>query len=208
MLRAKMEPRWANWWQRVGAQGPYQRALFVDLDDKYDEPHRAYHTFAHIEQCLDELDQVRHLANAPDCVEYALWYHDVVYVVKAVDNEEKSAAHAIRMGRVTSLTDQFLQTAADLILATKHVAIPSDPDARLLVDIDLSIFGQSPERFDQYDRNIRWEHEWVPAQTYAERRKGVLRSFLDRPAIYLTQHFHEKYELQARQNLERAIARL
>jgi len=36
----------------------------------------------------------------------------------------------------------------------------------------------------------------------------VLRGFLDRPRIYGTDAFHERYEATARQNLERALAAL
>lgn len=46
----------------------------------------------------------------------------------------------------------------DLILATKHQADPLSADARILLDVDLSILGQSSERFECYDAQIRQEY--------------------------------------------------
>ena len=95
-----------------------------------------------------------------------------------------------------------------MILDTKHTKPPHDTDGALLVDIDLTILGQSWERFEEYERQIRQEYEWVEAKTFAEGRSAMLKSFLKRPCIYYTNHFGDKYEARARMNLERSITRL
>ena len=59
-----------------------------------------------------------------------------------------------------------------------------------------------------FDRAIREEYCWVPGFLYRRKRAEVLQGFLDRPAIYVTPALQERFETQARANLERALGRL
>lgn len=86
-----------------------------------------------------------------DAVEFAFWYHDVVYDTKTKDSEERNAVFAIEVVKNASLPDDFGQLVASLIMATKHSAALIDFDVRLLIDIDLSILGQSEDKFDEYE---------------------------------------------------------
>lgn len=201
------QQRWRALWQRLGAQGDAS-AVYNDLVARYSEPHRAYHTLQHIEHCLDELEQVRDLTKTPDAVELALWYHDAIYDTKTKDSEERSATLSVEMVRNASLPDNLGQSVANLIMATKHSTTPSDSDVQLLVDIDLSILGQAEERFDEYERQVRKEYEWVSEDAFIAGRSAILKSFLDRPNIYATQYFRNKYETQARRNIAQSLARL
>ena len=206
-MRNRSEQQWLALWQRLGAQGD-AGAVYNDLVTRYSEPHRAYHTLAHIGYCLNEFEQARHLAINPDAVELALWYHDAIYDTKAKDSEERSAALVVEMARNTLLPDTLGQSVANLIMATKHTSAPADLDVQLLVDIDLSILGQSEEKFDEYERQIRKEYDWVYEDQFVAGRSAILKSFLDRPNIYTTQAFRDKYEAQARRNIIRSLAQL
>jgi predicted metal-dependent HD superfamily phosphohydrolase len=95
-----------------------------------------------------------------------------------------------------------------LILETRHRAAPQGADAQLLVDIDLSILGALPQRFDESDLQVRAEYAHVPDAAYCEGRRAILQSFLSRPRLYSTDHFHLRLEQRARDNLRRALARL
>ncbi|MFY9493424.1 MAG: N-methyl-D-aspartate receptor NMDAR2C subunit [Minisyncoccia bacterium] len=199
--------RLAALWQRLGAQGDAS-AVYDDLVARYSEPHRAYHTLEHIGYCLDEFEQVRHIATNPDAVELALWYHDAIYDTKAKDSEERSAVLVAEMVRNASLSDDLGQSVANLIMATKHTLAPTDPNVQLLVDTDLSILGQTEDKFDEYERQVRKEYEWVAEDAFVAGRSAILKLFLDRSTIYSTQFFHNKYEAQARANIARSLARL
>jgi predicted metal-dependent HD superfamily phosphohydrolase len=72
----------------------------------------------------------------------------------------------------------------------------------------LSIFGRAAARFDAYERAIRREYDHVPEKTFAKGRAAILRGFLNRPTIYLTNHFKRRYEPAARENLRRSVERL
>ena len=201
------EQRWLNLWDRIDAKGD-ARKIYNNLVALYSESHRAYHTLVHIEHCLGELEQIRKFITVPDVVELALWYHDAVYDTNANDNEEKSAVLAVGVIRDASLPKSYDRLIADLIMATKHVVIPSDLDAQLLVDIDLSIFGQPESAFNEYERQIRKEFGWISDNLFNVKRLELMKSFLDRPTIYATQFFRCKYEVQARKNIARSIIQL
>ncbi len=191
----------------MGASGNPE-AIFEMLQARYSEPHRAYHNLNHVGDCLAEFDNVLKLAKNADVVEAAIWFHDIIYDPRAKDNEEKSAALAQHVIKSAGLAEGFASSVATLILATKHAKTADESDAALLVDVDLSILGQSTERFDEYERQIRSEYDWVPNDAFVAGRSSILKSFLERPSIYTTEFFREKYESKARENLMRSIKQL
>lgn len=209
-----LQGRWLDLWGRLqqhGAEGDYEK-VYRELVARYCESHRAYHNLAHVEHALDELDEVRDLAKDPDAVELALWFHDLVYDIGAGNNEEESARLARKAVVEFGLTEGLADRVSGLILATRHNATPLDSDAQLVVDIDLSILGQPPGRFDAYEEEIRSEYAPVieerGAAGFNAGRARILRRFLTRPAIYSTDYFRRKYEESARANLRRSIERL
>jgi predicted metal-dependent HD superfamily phosphohydrolase len=196
-----------NFWKRIGAQGN-AAPVFELLRSHYTDKRRAYHNLKHIESCLDELKNVRGRCDNVDAVEFALWFHDVVYDSHAKDNEGQSAALALRVAKDLKLSKSFCRRVEELILSTKHAAIPDGADAQIMVDIDLSILGQSEAVFDKYERNIRREYTWVPESQFRSGRVAILKGFLARPHIFSTEYFREKYEQNARANLARSLAKL
>lgn len=174
----------------------------------YDQPPRAYHNWSHVEACLRELSAVRSLCADPDALEVAIWLHDCIYDPQRHDNEEQSATLARKWLAELLAPSSFIDTVAQLILVTKHNAIPASPDGKLIVDIDLSILGQAPEVFDAYERAIRQEYSFVPDEAFRAGRTCILQGFLDRPKIYCTQSFQGRYERAARANLARSIEQL
>ena len=73
--------------------------------------------------------------------------------------------------------------------------------------IDLAILGASTEAFDVYEAAIRSEYGWVAESAFRERRRDIMRGFLERERIYSTDHFHRQLEEAARRNLRRSLAR-
>lgn len=163
----------------------------------YREPHRRYHTLTHLEECFQKLDEIADLASHPQDVELAIWFHDAIYDPRRSDNEQRSADWA-----VSSTGNPRVHA---LVMATRHEATPADIDAQVLVDVDLSILGAPEKRFDEYEHQVREEYGWVPGMIYRRKRREILESFFTRPTIYNTQRFIERYEAQARANLERSI---
>ena len=199
--------RWVALWATAGVaetpEGWYER-----LTAAYSEPQRHYHNQQHIAECLAEYEPARHLARQPAAVELALWFHDAVYDPKAGDNEENSAALARQCLAEAGASGALAEAVAKLVMATKSHQVEADADAGLVVDVDLSILGKDEKRFSEYERQIREEYAWVPQPVFAARRAEILQRFVARPRIFATGWFWEKYERQARQNLEASITKL
>jgi predicted metal-dependent HD superfamily phosphohydrolase len=174
----------------------------------YSEPHRKYHTVRHLDECFVKLEELRTEAHHPEEVELALWFHDAVYDTKRQDNEARSAEWARATARVANLPTVVADRIHSLVMATCHDAVPNEPDEKVLVDVDLSILGEAPDRFDEYEDQVREEYSWVPDVVFWTKRREILRGFLARASIFNTREFVEAYEARARANLERSIKRL
>jgi predicted metal-dependent HD superfamily phosphohydrolase len=206
--RRVLDPqRWTQLWSRLGARGNGQ-FIFAELMAAYGRPERAYHNAEHIQDCLRELDESHTLADHPDSVEAALWFHDAVYVPGAADNEEKSAELARRALTNARVPRDIAETVATLVLVTKHVTLPDTLNEQLICDIDLSVLGREPEEFVAFEAKIRREYARVPEPAYRRERSVVLNEFLRRPTIYQTDYFRTRYEARARDNLHDLLIQL
>lgn len=197
---------WRRAWQSVGACG-LGETIYEGLYAAYSEPHRHYHTLQHLAECLSWLDTVYSHCPFPGDVEIALWFHDAIYDVKGTDNEQRSAAWATRALTTVGVAEDVVRRVEGLIMATQHTASPDTLAAQYLVDIDLSILAAPPERFAEYDRQIRAEYSFVPDWLYQRKRLAVLQSFLERPSIYSTPHFQALFEARARVNVDTVNAK-
>jgi predicted metal-dependent HD superfamily phosphohydrolase len=201
------EQKWVSLWREIGASGD-PLPWYEKLSSAYREPHRRYHNQDHIADCLAEFEQARHLAQRPVAVELALWFHDAVYNPKAGDNEEQSAALAHRCLTEAGVSADLAEAVGRLVMATKRHEAGADPDAPVMIDVDLSILGRPEQRFLQYEAQIRQEYSWVPGFIFKSKRAEILEQFFARNRIFQTDWFHEKYEDQARRNLEVSIRNL
>lgn len=193
--------RWVETWRRL-AEVP-EKGLYEKLVAAYGEPHRHYHTLQHLEECFAQLDLLSSSVNRPQEIELALWFHDAVYDTHRKDSEERSAQWARQV-----LPPGTGERVHALVLATKHQAVPEGIDARVLVDVDLSILGAPEPRFDEYEAQVRKEYSWVLLPAYRIGRRKVLEGFLARPWIFQTGKFRDTHEERARANLARSLARL
>lgn len=206
--------RWQRLCHRLGisCQSAIEKE-FQHIAAAYGEPHRAYHTGWHINECLELLDW----ASAPNlssisqypALEMALWYHDMVYLPQGSNNERRSADRAIAFLQANGGNPAQMALVELLIMATCHLEPGRDEITELthwMVDIDLAILGVSPQRFLQYDEQIRQEYNWVSPMEYRTRRQEVLAQFLRRPVIYQSALFRDRFETQARENLEAMVS--
>lgn len=198
---------WNQCFADLGLRPPKDEA-FQDLNRRYHEKHRAYHTLQHIGECFEQFRDARTVARSPGAVGIALWYHDAIYDTHAQDNEEKSADLACSILESAGADAGVLGDVRALILATRHSALPQTLDEGFLVDIDLSILGAEQSRFDEYERQVRKEYGWVDETMFRAVRAQILKGLLERTRIYTTQPFRDRLESKARANLSRSITTL
>jgi predicted metal-dependent HD superfamily phosphohydrolase len=177
---------------------------------RYAEPHRRYHTWAHVQACLDELSRLDGLSQGDrELLTFAIWWHDAIYDPRRSDNEEQSAELAVQELAEAGAGEAVSGEVARLILLTKgHEVAASDRLGALLVSIDLSILGAAPEAYTAYTEAVREEYVFVPEAAFRAGRAAILQRFLDSQRIFPDEAFAARLEARARANLAAEIARL
>lgn len=178
-----------------------------EIHAAYNSDGRHYHNFSHLESMYSELQAVQQHCTDWHAMIMALFYHDVVYNSLWSDNEEKSAAVALKALSALGLPESVLGKVRRLILATKGHTDESDTDTAIFLDADLSILGSDEKTYQRYSGAIRKEYRMVPNLVYKPGRRKVLERFLKMPLIFKTPHFHH-LEGQARKNLLAEVASL
>jgi predicted metal-dependent HD superfamily phosphohydrolase len=155
-----------------------------------------------LEDLHGKLSAVKASIQDPDAVLLAIAYHDFVYRVSRKDNEERSAEVMRERMLPLGFPEPMVERAITHIRATQRHEATSDPDTEQFTDADLSILGSSPERYKLYAQQVRKEFRLYPHLLYKPGRRKVLAHFLTMPNIFKTVHFRERFEEQARMNLE------
>lgn len=100
----------------------------------YDEPHRVYHTWNHINDMLLLLDTIPDITNDMKvALQVAVVYHDAVYIIGATDNELLSAELFKSNHGTDTLEKRMIY---DAILSTKDHVVTSELSS-YLIDLDL-----------------------------------------------------------------------
>jgi predicted metal-dependent HD superfamily phosphohydrolase len=201
---------WLDMCNRLQTTGVKKIQPYFDLMREYNQPHRFFYRIDYVKDCLIELQNAIHLVTYSylEQLEFAIWYHRSVYVPGKPDNAECSAEFASRAAKTLGLTQNFQEDVRTLILLTKPGLAPKTPTQKLFVDITHFVFGKPKPQFERYERLIRKESTDTPDKTFAQEHTEFLKGFVDGRFIYHTQYFREKYEHQARINLNRSIREL
>lgn len=191
-------------WNRLFPGQTEQLQLLHALLEAYAEPSRHYHNAAHIAAMLRQSDSCAELLQDKTVTDLAILYHDIVYDASRKDNEEASAGRAAAELKQSGVSDEQIVRVTDLILATKHhTADGPINDLHYLLDFDLGVLGAAPHGYDAYADGIRKEYSMYPDALYNPGRKAVLTHFLEMEFIFKTPFFRERFEAQARVNLQR-----
>lgn len=191
---------------------------------RYTEPSRFYHTLQHLrEMCellLPHKDEM-HDRDYFTAVGFII-FHDAIYSTRTIndiqENENRSAdmaCHVLRthigqgdqVGRWTFDMSDAVSHIEALIRASKHHEIDpqADPLGALLLDIDMAILAADRGRYKVYADQVRQEytyHGLLTDRDFMEARSTMfLKEKLDKPRIFLTDHFEAKYADQARDNM-------
>ncbi|MBQ1035564.1 metal-dependent phosphohydrolase [Micromonospora sp. C81] len=204
--------RWRIAARGAGAgSGPTSTGAGEQLLARWREPHRRYHTVAHLTAVLDVVDEHADLAGRPDVVRLAAWFHDAVYDPRAVGdaNERDSAALAESVLAGLGVPAPTAAEVHRLVLLTAgHTVAPGDPDGALLCDADLVVLAAPPADYDRYAAAIRREYAHVPEPAFRAGRTAVLTGLLALPALFRLPPLAARWEEPAQGNVRRELAAL
>lgn len=177
-------------------------SLWNEIETRYSEKSRHYHDLLHLENMFTELEDVKGNISDFTGISFSVFYHDIIYDATSKSNEEKSAATAEKRLAELHLSKDDISVISEQIIATKSHLLSDHNDTNYLLDADLSVLGKDFKTYMEYTRNIRKEYSIYPDFLYKPGRKKVLKHFLELESIFKTEYFKEKYEVQAKENIE------
>ena len=178
------------------------------IEKKYRSNGRHYHTLQHIDHLIVMAERSKEHIHHYVSFVLSILYHDVIYKALRKDNEKKSAdfmrvdlkRHSVPKDIIDRCYRQIMQTQ-------KHqLTDESELDDALFLDLDLEVLSWPWDDYLNYTRQIRKEYWMYPSSMYFKGRRIAMQAFLNRPAIYFTEHFRTNYEAKARANLKRELA--
>jgi predicted metal-dependent HD superfamily phosphohydrolase len=192
--------------------------FYKNIVTNYTKNGRFYHNLSHINALLQPLENIAFYQAITETLEtpsaslqYAIFYHDIIYKPLQNDNEEASAEFAKNDMKQLNMAQKVIDTTAEMIILTKTHTLTHEndtPEARLLLDLDLAILGESEAVYERYAENIRQEYWLIPEKMYRKGRTKVLLHFIDSQNIYKTPYFQTHFEAQAKANLTMELRRL
>lgn len=183
-------------------------SYWTEIVRQHSHQFRHYHSPHHLESVWKELQPVKTLIQDWPVIVCAIAYHDFFYDPKQSNNEEKSAEKAVSKMMEAGFSKEQAARCYNHIMATKGHQVSEDPDTNFFTDADLSILGQDEATYLDYLSAIRKEYRIYPNFLYKPGRRKVLQHFLNLPRIFKTEHFYERYEEAARENIGKELGML
>ena len=211
----KIRPRLMRAWDSLL---PGHTALGEDLLERYEQPHRKYHTSVHLSEMLTALKTLykRHHTATPRAVLLAAWFHDAVYEANPGEDEAASANLArtalTPLASTGSLTNREVTAIAHLIELTASHQLADGieeytsgaltrADAAFFLDADLAILAADSPRYTRYVAGVRAEYAHYTPDAFTRGRAAILQGFLNRTTIYASDTAHLLWDAPARLNL-------
>jgi len=197
-----LKDRFFNLCHRYCSDNNIVNPLYKDLLLNYTSKDRHYHNLEHIRSIFKALDGIE----LSDALEFAIFYHDIIYDVESNKNEELSALFCKNALRKLDVSYHIIVKSIKIILDTKkHIATTTD--SKYMIDADLFVFANDYSEYRLTADKIRKEYLIYSDKVYINGRIEFLKSLLNREKIYLTKEF-KKYENKARKNIYLEIQEL
>jgi predicted metal-dependent HD superfamily phosphohydrolase len=202
--------RFTSLWNRCQAgnnAGVSADDVYKEVHGYYSEAGRHYHTPEHIDHCLIQFDLASAEMEDADAVEIAIWFHDLIFDVRASDNELQSARRFAELANDSMDTD-FKARIRDLIMTTAPPRLPKTTDQKFMLDIDLSSFGLPWEDMLRDSIAVRQESPQQSDAEFFSGQRAFLESLVSREHFYFTAFFRSRIENSARRNIQRYLQNL
>ena len=134
---------------------------------RYDEPHRHYHNWDHIEDLLRQCSK-----NIADNLFLAIIFHDIIYDPLSKTNELDSADYFFGFMKDKEVYDAIMATATHK---------PTNELGCKLCSIDLRIIHSHLKQFMDFEHKIFKEYQFVDYKQYVEARVEILHDLGTNP---------------------------
>lgn len=194
--------------------------VISEVHDRYNEDTRHYHDFDHAVAVLSwgnvairELGEGALYPYTPFQLRLAILFHDVVYGKEGSPHNEQESVKLMKKLLANQVSVEDLDKAGALIMMTaRHGEELHDlPLAEaLILDCDIANLGESRwEVFKWNNENVVKELVQVySAEQVAVGRRKFLEGMLSKKTIYHSRYFRSTLEINARDNLRRAVGEL
>ncbi|KAJ7472429.1 hypothetical protein B0H11DRAFT_1729647 [Mycena galericulata] len=186
--------------------------MAAELQTRYSEPQRHYHTLAHISYMLSAF---RSRGAANEAIELAIWFHDCVYdpVKGGPWNERESirvwetfadSTKSPKMRGLKPLVSALIEATISHRVPEVLPELLNASEVAVFLDLDMGILAESPAAYGKYAQEIREEYFHYSTEAYRLGRSKVLQSFLVNERIFLGLDT-ELMEKRARENIQGEI---
>lgn len=151
------------------------------VKEKYSEPHRFYHTLAHIDKMLEHLDRIEWLnPEEKDILRLAIYFHDYVYYPWLSNNEESSIEQFYLYYHNHDIPQEYYSKVVELIKATKKHEYTGDKLVDVMIDLDLDILNSHFPQLIEWEHAIFKEYQYVPIADYVKGRVKFLENIKEK----------------------------
>jgi len=149
-----------------------------DIENKYSENHRFFHTIEHINFILDKIYYMyeKQIINndEKDILIIVDIFHDIIYNIGNINNEKESADYLLSVSEKT----EFIRKAYQIIIDTSTHE-PTSKLSKIFQDLDMSIISDSTyEELLKYEKQIYLENQKFGFSTYKRNRLSFLENIL------------------------------
>ena len=179
-------------------------AVALDLQDRWNEPHRDYHSATHLVAGMEALD----LLGAGRLERIAFWFHDAVHSNSTPTDEEASAVLVHELLHEHLPEADRVEVGRLVLLTVGHRVEPGDEAGARVCDADLASLGADWATYVRNVEGIRRELPFLSEEQWRAGRSVFLSTFLEREPIFATDLGRRTWEARARANLERELGLL
>lgn len=178
------------------------KPAIVNLEKRWREPHRYYHTVNHLATMLTDIETNAFFKELSKYEKHALmlaaFFHDAVYNPKKDDNEEQSIKVFIKAFSKADL--KMFDTVCGLIMVTKDRKRPNTKLKRILWDADNAGFKKGYNHIFKNELLIQKEYAYLPKEKFREGKIkfletnfGLFGPLVDKDIEKLIKYYKDKF---------------
>ncbi|XP_014257749.1 uncharacterized protein LOC106671364 isoform X2 [Cimex lectularius] len=184
--------------------------------EKLNDSKRKCHNLSYLEKKFALYESVKHLIKNKAAVRFALFFSYFEYGPIILNSHERNINHFQQFATECKISqDSILYKDVVMLLQCtgsciteehKQAGVYGCEDKHYFLDLDMVILGSEPDVYAEYWDKEREEYDFLPVDMYNSLRVKVLRTFLLIPNIFATKEFRDKYEENARKNIQADVS--